>query len=172
MTPLYDPQHHDITVNNFGNLIQGNPDSLNNKYFKNYTTFASHLLGYSYMHKDWKHTLPSALEHHETAVRDPAFYQLGKRVCLHNASIHKIYHKFTMFQILNMYHYLQSVHMHPYRKDELLFPGVTIKSVEMDKLITYFEYFLSDISNVVMYDEDELKDNSFKVCSNALFNNN
>lgn len=62
--------------------------------------------------------------------------------------------------------------MQPYRKDELIFPGVTIKNVEMDKLITYFEYFLSDISNAVMYDEEELKENSFKVCSNALFNNN
>lgn len=93
MSRLYDPEHHDITVNNFGNLLQSNPDSLNSIYFKNYTTFASHLLGYSYTHRDWKHTLPSALEHHETAVRDPAFYQLGKRVGLHNIFINKVQFK-------------------------------------------------------------------------------
>lgn len=93
MTTLYDPQHHDMTINNFGNLIQGNPDSLNTKYFKNYTTFASHLLGYSYTNRDWKHTLPSVLEHHEMAVRDPAFYQLGKRVCIHDIFITKVQYK-------------------------------------------------------------------------------
>lgn len=65
--------------------------------------------------------------------------------------------------MLNMYNYFQTLHMQPYRKEELMFPGVTIKDVEMDKLITYFEYFLSDISNAVMYDKDEIKDNSFKV---------
>lgn len=37
----------------------------------------------------------------------------------------------------------------PYKYNEITFNGVKIDSVEVDKLITYFEYFDADISNAV-----------------------
>lgn len=39
--------------------------------------------------------------------------------------------------------------MHPYTNQEIGFDGVKIDSVEVDKLITYFDYFDADISNAV-----------------------
>jgi len=140
MMDIYENKH---AVNNFGNLIQGNPDSPNMKFYNKYSMYATHLLGYSSTPLTWHKVAPSALEHTETVSRDPAFYMLMKKV-------------------LGFYHKFQN-HMEPYHKKDLVFPGVTIEKVEMDRLITYFDQFESDISNVVYDSVDELKDDKFHV---------
>ncbi|XP_050299519.1 larval serum protein 1 beta chain-like [Anthonomus grandis grandis] len=141
---MYEPEKHREYVNKFGNLLQCNPDSPNPTFFSNYTTYATHLLGYSYTPLTWKNVAPSALQHPATAMRDPAFYQLIKKMLL-------------------FYVHFQHRYMTPYHKDQLVFPGVSIDKVEMDRLITYFDEFYSDISNVVYDNDDELKNDEFKI---------
>ncbi|XP_055528930.1 hexamerin-1.1-like [Wyeomyia smithii] len=75
--------------------------------------------------KSW----PSALMHFETSLRDPMFYSMWNR-------------------LLDFY-YLFKSYLPYYTFNELNFKGVVIKDVVIDKLLTYFEYFDSDISNVV-----------------------
>lgn len=67
--------------------------------------------------------------------------------------------------MLGFYHQFQDSNVAPYHKHELVFPGVSIEKVEMDRLITYFDQFYSDISNGVFDTEEELKDDTFKVSS-------
>ncbi|ERL93427.1 hypothetical protein D910_10719 [Dendroctonus ponderosae] len=142
--PLYHAESNNEDINKFGNLLQGNPDSPAPHFYKNYTVYASHVLGYSFNPITWKHVAPSVLEHDATASRDPAYYQLLKR-------------------ILGFYHTFQENNVAPYHKNELLFPGVTIEKIEMDRLITYFDQYYSDISNGVFDTEEELKADTFKV---------
>ncbi|XP_060523198.1 uncharacterized protein LOC132700094 [Cylas formicarius] len=124
-------------LNILGNLMQANPDSPNNRYYGDFIGYARHLLGYSYTPLTMNKVAPSALEHKETSLRDPAFYQLYKYV----------------FRYIQRY---QS-YLKPYTKEELMFPGVMIEKVEMDRLITYFEEFYTDLSQAMYYSEDELK---------------
>lgn len=73
--------------------------------------------------------LPSVLEHYETTLRDPVFWQLYKRII-------KFY-----WQFKNTLPY--------YKKSEIIFDGVKIQSVDIGKLVTYFDKFDSDITNAV-----------------------
>lgn len=70
--------------------------------------------------------------------------------------------------MLLFYHKYQNEHMEPYHKSELVFPGVTIEKIEMDRLITYFDQFYGDISNAVWDTKEELKDEKFQVSVNGL----
>lgn len=73
--------------------------------------------------------LPSVLEHFETSLRDPAFYQLYGRL---------------------IRYYLQwKTKLEPYTEDEIGFDDVQIESVYLDRLVTYFDTFDSDITNAV-----------------------
>jgi hypothetical protein len=76
-------------------------------------------------------------------MRDPAFYMFAKRM-------------------LGFYQKFQH-NMEPHHKKDLVFPGVTIEKVEMDRLITYFDKFYSDLSNAVYDSVDELKADKFQV---------
>lgn len=113
-----------------GNIIQGNPDSLNVKYY-NYLYWAYQAFG-QYFGSYQPHQFsvhPSVLHHPETKLRDPVYWMFMKRVFM-------FYYKFMS-------------HLKPYTVKELGFDGVHIESVEIDKLITYFDYFDADISNAV-----------------------
>ncbi|KAI8439353.1 hypothetical protein MSG28_013176 [Choristoneura fumiferana] len=44
-----------------------------------------------------------------------------------------------------------------YTKEELLFPGVKIDNVVVDKLVTYFDDYLMDMTNAVILNEEEIK---------------
>lgn len=73
--------------------------------------------------------LPSVLEHFETCLRDPAFYQLYGRL---------------------IRYYLQwKTKLESYTKDDINFDGVSIETVDLDRLTTYFDKFDSDITNAV-----------------------
>lgn len=119
-----------------GNLIEANSDSVNNKYYGDILKFARHLLGYSWQPLDSAKLVPSALEHYETSMRDPAFYQLLKKM-------------FLKFERLMFRHFK------PYSEKDLVFPGVKVTKVEVDSLLTYDDYFYSDLSNAVYYGNDE-----------------
>ncbi|RZC33552.1 Hemocyanin C domain containing protein [Asbolus verrucosus] len=116
-------------INVLGNLIQSNPDSPNSHYYGALQVYARHLLGYSYQPLNKHHVAPSALEHYETSLRDPAFYQFYKRIVLY-------FQKYKN-------------HLHAYSEQDLTYQGVEVTNVEFDRLVTYFDYFYSDISNAV-----------------------
>lgn len=137
---LPDGTHLDMSypgsINILGNLIQGNPDSYNTRFFKSFVGVLKVVLGNSFDTVDYYHQYPSALEVYQTAMRDPAFYQLYKKV-------------------MKYYYQFQS-HMPAYTSEQLDFPGVKIEGVEIDKLVTYFDKYIYDLSNAVYYSEEEL----------------
>lgn len=81
--------------------------------------------------------VPSALEHYQTALRDPAFFMIWKRVL----------HLFTLWQ----------EQLPPYKPEDLALPSVVIKSVETDKLVTYFEHTYVNVTNHLHMNEVESK---------------
>lgn len=132
--------HLDLTkpesIEYLGNLIQSNPDSVNTRYYGFLEMYARILLGASVEHFEDHKVVPSVLEQFETSLRDPVFYQLYKR-------------------IIGFYWQFKD-HLPHYTYDEINFEGVKIESVEMDKLVTYFDRFDADITNAVdveVYDE-------------------
>ncbi|KAJ8957384.1 hypothetical protein NQ318_004864 [Aromia moschata] len=136
---LYTPEG----LNILGNIIESNPDSPDHKFYGYLWLYARHLLGYSYQPLHYDLVIPSALEHFETSLRDPMFYQLYKII-------------WTGFY---MYLYQQK----PYTLHDLVYPGVEITHVEVDKLVTYDELVYSDLSNAVFLSEEELLDDSFHI---------
>lgn len=92
-----------FSYDQLSNLLQSNPDSPDEHFYGpwlgkphmhvnfllilmyNYLGFARHLLGYSYLPLSSEKAAPSALEHVETTLRDPAFYQLYKHLMLYYA---------------------------------------------------------------------------------------
>ncbi|CAB3374838.1 Hypothetical predicted protein [Cloeon dipterum] len=110
-----------------GRLIYGFPD-VPTTYYGNLTTYAFALVSHIV---DPLHKLgaaPGLLEHAETAPRDPAFYGLHK-------NLNKLFVKYKE-------------HLAPYKREDLVFPGVKVENVEVDKLITYFEDFEFDLYSV------------------------
>lgn len=117
------------SIDVIGNLVQSNPDSLNSKYYGYFEIIAKIILGASATPYGKFKVVPSVLEHFETALRDPVFYQLYKRVV--------------------NYYYQFNDHLEPYSYEELLFPGVTIEGAKITKLVTYFDKYDADITNVL-----------------------
>ncbi|CAB3234013.1 unnamed protein product [Arctia plantaginis] len=94
-------------------------------------------LGLNTFTSDKYFVTPSILDHYQTALRDPVFYMLQKR-------------------IIDLVH-LFKLRLPSYTKEDLYFPGVKIENVVVDKLITYFDDFLMDMTNAVTLTEEELK---------------
>ncbi|KAJ8712285.1 hypothetical protein PYW07_005127 [Mythimna separata] len=94
-------------------------------------------LGLDTFHSDKYFVVPSILDTYQTALRDPVFYMLQKRiidlVCLFK------------------------LRLPTYTKEDLFFSGVKIDNVVVDKLVTYFDDYLMDMTNAVFLTEDELK---------------
>lgn len=125
------PEHVDF----LGSFYQGNPDGFfgnftNDDLFKFSEIIPRKFLGGAYHHyqNDYK-ILPSVLEHYETSMRDPIFYSFYDRLV-------KYWIDFKW-------------KLPAYTEEEIIFKGVTIDSVEMTELTTYFEDFYADISNAV-----------------------
>ncbi|KAJ8712286.1 hypothetical protein PYW07_005128 [Mythimna separata] len=94
-------------------------------------------LGPNTFHSDKYFAVPSILDIYQTALRDPVFYMLQKRiidlVCLFK------------------------LRLPMYTKEDLYFPGVKIDNVVVDKLVTYFDDYLMDMTNAVTLTEDEMR---------------
>ncbi|KAG4078999.1 hypothetical protein HA402_001654 [Bradysia odoriphaga] len=132
-----DGTHYDLTkpesIELLGNIIQHNRDSPNRRFFGYFIWMSKLLLGGSitsrYTYKYDFRVLPSVLEHYETTLRDPVFWQLYKRI------------------IKYYWHFKDTLPY--YKKSEIMFDGVKITSVDMGKLVTYFDKFDADITNAV-----------------------
>ncbi|XP_046969604.1 basic juvenile hormone-suppressible protein 2-like [Vanessa cardui] len=95
------------------------------------------VIGLNTWTNDQYFVVPSVLDNYQTALRDPVFYQLQKRLC--NLLI------------------LFKRRLPSYTYEELYFPGVKIDNVVVDKLVTYFDDYLMDMTNAVTYNDEELK---------------
>lgn len=130
-------------VNILGNTIEGNLDSPSYNYYGQYQVYARHLLGYSYQPLNYTQLYPSALEHYETSMRDPAFYQLYKKLLV----------------IAYKYKY----QLKPYTYKDLEYQGVKVSNFQFDNLVTYFDYVNYDLSNAVYLNPEEYVQEHFKV---------
>lgn len=77
------------------------------------------------------------MDNYQTALRDPVFYQLQKR----------------LIDLVLLF----KQRLPCYTREELYFPGVKIENVVVDKLVTYFDDYMMDMTNAVILTEDELK---------------
>ncbi|XP_018563800.1 hexamerin [Anoplophora glabripennis] len=136
---LYTPEGFDI----LGNIIESNPCSPNTKYFGPLQIYARHLLGYAPQSLNNLDVAPSALEHFETASRDPVFYQFYKRIVL-------------LFQ-------RYKTNLPPYSYKEMSFPGVKVEKIDVDRLTTYFDYFDTDATNMVYLTPEELEKENVQI---------
>ncbi|XP_065077739.1 hexamerin-1.1-like [Ochlerotatus camptorhynchus] len=116
-------------IDYIGNILNANVDSVNDESFGYIEIFSKLLLSGNNFDTMFFKTWPSSLMHFETTLRDPIFYSLWNR-------------------LLDFY-YLFKSYLPYYTFDELTFKGVIIKDVVIDKLMTYFEYFDADISNII-----------------------
>jgi len=124
-----DYEHEIMAVDMLGNLMQGNEDSVYQKYYGQYDILLRDIINHGIPYGKDESMVPGSLMHYETSMRDPAFYEMYKRIL-------KFYWQYVE-------------HMGPYTDTELGFDGVKIDGVEMDKLVTYYDKFDSDITNVV-----------------------
>ncbi|XP_055594474.1 hexamerin-1.1-like [Uranotaenia lowii] len=128
---LYDGTKIDFrkaeSIDYLGNMINANPDSVDNDFYKYVEIFARLMYSGSDFYYSGSKVWPSALMHFETSMRDPFFYQLYYR--------------------LMSYYWQFKSYLPYYTFEELYFKGFEIKNVAFDKLMTYFEYFDADISN-------------------------
>lgn len=72
-----------------------------------------------------------------------------------------------MKHVLKIFSLWQS-YLPPYKYEELAFPEVAIESVEVDKLVTYFEYNYLNVTNVLPMNEHE--GNTFNIIFNIFSN--
>nr|CAM84196.1 hexamerin 1 [Perla marginata] len=112
-----------------GDMIEGTEDSTNKQFYGSLYNMLRTVYGH-YADPMYQYEVaPSVLEHFTTALRDPAYYTLYKRI----DTLFKEYKKL----------------MPEYTYDELTYPGVKVESVEIEKLVTYFDNFDIDLDNAV-----------------------
>ncbi|XP_076243329.1 hexamerin 70a [Calliopsis andreniformis] len=116
-------------LNIIGNIVQGNADSINKRFYGQLDTLARKIFGFGLDSNVKYQIVPSALQILSTSMRDPVFYSLYKG-------------------ILSFYMRYKE-HTPKYSKEELLCPGVKVESVTVDKLLTYFDDFDSMLNNGV-----------------------
>lgn len=117
------------TVEHFASLYKLTPYKKEGQLFGLLEVLGRTLLGTATENYATEDGLPSVLEHFETSLRDPAFYQLYGRL---------------------IRYYLQwSNKLEPYSEEEVNFENVEIESVELDRLTTFFDQFDADITNAI-----------------------
>ncbi|KAL3274342.1 hypothetical protein HHI36_015740 [Cryptolaemus montrouzieri] len=137
---LYTPEG----LNILANIVEGNTESTHPRYYGSYNNYARHLLGYSKQPLDNNKVAPSALEHFETSLRDPAFYNFFKKVTV----------------LFNDY----LTKLPAYTKKDLTYPGVKIEKFEVDPLVTFYDKFYADITNGLSVTPEEYqRDSDFRV---------
>ncbi|KAG7210288.1 hypothetical protein KM043_011832 [Ampulex compressa] len=116
-------------LNMLGNIVQGNADSINRVFYGHMDKLCRVILGFGLEPVTKYQVVPSALEIYSTSMRDPVFYSMYKNI-LH-------------------YFHRYKANMKTYTHEELVFPGVKVESVTVDKLMTYFDNFESLLNNAV-----------------------
>ncbi|XP_043280053.1 arylphorin subunit alpha-like [Venturia canescens] len=131
-------------LNILGNLIEGNEDSCNKEFYGSIDALGRKILGFNLEPKTPYQIIPSALESFGSCLRDPAFYRLYKRIV--------------------QYYFRYKARFEPYTKEEIIYPGLKIESVAVDKLLTYFDDFDATISNgLLVANQKEAETFSVKV---------
>lgn len=67
-------------LNQLGNVIQGNADSVNPKYYGHMDTMYRKILGMAPETRTKHNVVPTALDYYATSQRDPVFYQMYKNI--------------------------------------------------------------------------------------------
>ncbi|XP_005178907.1 arylphorin subunit C223 [Musca domestica] len=110
-----------------GDMMQGNVDAYD-KYFATFWYMYAHMF-ISHVEEDDYYFHPNVFMNYETMMRDPLFYMFYKKVS-------DVFYQF--------YEYID-----PYTYEELYFPGVTFESVEISDLVTYFDLYDFDVTNLL-----------------------
>lgn len=116
--------------NILGNLIQGNTNNVNPNYYGSLEGFYRLLFGGNYIDnfdRFDRRFNPTVMGHHETALRDPVYWRVMKRI----NNIGKIFKE----------------KLAGYTNKDTNFKGVKINNVKVDKMVTTFGYFDADITN-------------------------
>ncbi|XP_060804780.1 arylphorin-like [Amyelois transitella] len=124
------------SINFVGNFWQGNPDLYEKEgrprnYERSYEQVARQLLGAAPEPYDQYTFLPTALDFYQTSLRDPVFYQLYGKIINY---------------IIEYKGWLE-----PYTRDNLHYVGVKINDIQVDDLVTYFEYYDFNITNAMYF---------------------
>ncbi|XP_054270890.1 hexamerin-like [Macrosteles quadrilineatus] len=128
-----------------GNIVQANENSVNNQYyaanngFYGYFDVFRKVVGSIVDPNNQYQAAPGAIETNSAALRDPVFYQVIARVV-------------NYFQ--NFKNQLK-----PYNKEQVNFDGVQVQSVNVDKLVTYFDNNEVDLYNAINYQQGEQAEN-------------
>ncbi|XP_068211336.1 hemocyanin B chain-like [Palaemon carinicauda] len=121
---------NDSGIDKLGDIIESSMYSPNIQYYGQLHNLAHIMLGRQSDPHGKYNMPPGVMEHFETATRDPSFFRLHKYM----DSIFKE-HKDTLL---------------PYNREDLLFPGVSVLSIDVDKdLKTFFEDYEFDLRNAV-----------------------
>lgn len=67
-------------LNMLGNVIEGNSDSINMKFYGMYDALGRDILGFNLDFQNKNNLIPSALQSYSTSMRDPAFYMFYKKI--------------------------------------------------------------------------------------------
>lgn len=125
-----------------GNFIQGNPDSPIHPFTDNIEITSRRIFGAT-VPANANQIIPSAIELSLTAMRDPIFYQMWKRII--------------------SYYWSFKSHLPSYEKKDLWFEGVNIESVNIGKLLTHYEEIEVNINNALDISPTEKENRYFSV---------
>ena len=67
-------------LNILGNIVQGNADTVNKRYYGNIDKLCKKVFGFGSETNNAYHTVPSALDMYSTSLRDPVFYSIYKHI--------------------------------------------------------------------------------------------
>lgn len=67
-------------LNILGNIMEGNYDSINQKYYSSYDTLAREILGSNIDTENRDNYVPSSLQYFTSSIRDPAFFRIYSNI--------------------------------------------------------------------------------------------
>jgi len=110
-----------------GSMLQGNIDTYD-RFFFTYWYMLSHMYFGDVDYRDVE-VYPNVMLNFETMMRDPMFYMFYKKIA-------DVFYRFKYY-------------LEPYTHEDLIFPGVEIKEVNVDELVTYFDLVDFDVTNLL-----------------------
>lgn len=124
-------------IENLGNIIYSKVDKYHGDLYRYLIILMKSVLGLNAFTADKYFVVPTVLDHYQTALRDPVFYNLQKRIV----------------DIL----FLFKKKLPSYTREDLYFPGVKVENIVIDKLVTYFDDYFMDMTNALYLNEEELR---------------
>ncbi|MVT01072.1 hypothetical protein, partial [Devosia marina] len=134
------------------NIIQSTPESPNPQFYGALEVVMRKVLGNSLEPLDQNKLAPSALEHFETTLRDPAAWQLLKKI------------------VKLAQQYKQK--LPSYNEQQLHFPGVEVQELMVSPLVTFFDKNDIDITNAVYVNEQDVATDSVTILARQARLNN